>query len=359
MKPEKRLDNIKLMERVDSHGMCSRILGLSDQIADALDIAKGIRLPKRLKGNISEVIFSGVGGSAIGADLLKSYLARDLGLPLLVNRDYEIPAFTGNSTLFFALSYSGNTEETVTAYKRAKKRGAKIVAISSGGKLEALAGKDAIFHIKIPQGYPPRAAISFLTIAALGVLRRMALISDRSQDIRETADVFKKMALLMGPSVPFSSNEAKRAAAEINGRFPFLYGAESLASVVTRWRCQFAENSKILSSSNVLPEMNHNEIEGWESFRKSKDSFIALFLRCRCEGERVARRLDITKDLLSGRGVKTVEFTARGRGRLSGLFSLVFTGDIISFYLAVLRGVDPTPIDTITLLKDKLVKEKT
>lgn len=301
-------------------------------------------------------MFTGLGGSAIGADLVRSYLYFESKIPILVSRDYEIPAFVDSSTLVFAASYSGNTEETLCAYKEASKRGATIIAVSSGGKLKELAKGDNITFIGLPQGIPPRCAFGYQSIIPLVILGRLGLIKGQGAYINRAIRVLEELKdNSLSPKAAQKDNIAKAIAAKLHNKFTVIYSPSvhfDFCSI--RMRAQIAENSKALASSHVFPEMNHNEIVGWVSPKKLFKDFAVVMLRDKGAHPRVSLRMDITHDILKKEGIKVIEIWSRGDELLSRIFSLVYTGDFISYYLAILYGIDPTPVDRVTYLKEQL-----
>jgi len=335
------------MNKTDKFGMLNLLVKFPDQCADAFSVGKNFFVPQSYIGaGYKNIVFSGLGGSAIGADLLRSYLADEIKIPVFVNRDYTIPRFVGKDTLFLACSYSGDTEETLSSYAEAKQRGAKVIAMASGGKLGILAKEDKVPVIGIPGGYPPRAALGYSFFGWLDVLYKFGFIADKTEDVAVAIDDMKV----------FRDSEAKRLARELVGKYIIIYAANKhIDSVVVRWRSQLAENAKTLASTHLFPEMNHNETVGWEGPKKLLKDFVVVLLRDEGEHPRVAKRMDITKAMI-GKESKVIEVRSKGRNLLSRMFNLINTGDFTSYYLAVLNGVDPTPVEKIVYLKKELSK---
>lgn len=350
--------NLKNIRAIDKLDMLSLLLDFPKQCEDARLIADTLSL-KFDKGDFNKIVFLGIGGSAIGADLVRSYLCLELKVPILVLRGYTLPAYVDSSTLVFAVSYSGNTEETLSAFYDVGKRGAALIAISSGGALKEAALKDNLAFIQIPKGLPPRCALGFLSIIPLCVLAKMGLISNVGQHINQVIATLGELRNnSLNPNIGFKDNIAKALACQLLNRFAVIYSDSTHFDVcATRLRGQLAENSKALSSSHVLPEMNHNEIVGWSNPGRLFKNFLVILLRDKDTHPRVAKRMDITKDILKKQGVKVVEVWSRGEGLLSRIFSLIYIGDFVSYYLAILYGIDPTPVERITYLKDRLARE--
>lgn len=352
------LDNINEIKKTDRSGMLELIVKFPDQCAGAFSIGKDFFVPQSYIGaGYKNIVFSGLGASAIGADLLRSYLIDEIRIPIFVSRDYTLPRFVGKDSLFLACSYSGETEETLSSYAEAKQKGAKVIVMTSGGKLEIIAKEDKMPVVYIPGGNPPRAMLGYSFFSWLDVLYKFGFISDRTRDVEEAiADMKGFRDSDIGPQIASDDNIAKKLALELSGKYAIIYGANKhIDSVVVRWRSQIAENAKILASTHLFPEMNHNEIVGWESPKKLLKDFTVVMLRDESEHPRVAKRMEITKAMI-GKESKVIELQSKGRNLLSRMFNLIGTGDFVSYYLAVLNGIDPTPVEKIAYLKKELNK---
>lgn len=351
------LSDIKIIKELDKSKMLGLLLGLDEQCRRARDIGADFK-PQGISGDkVSNIVFTGLGGSAIGADLIRSYTADEIKIPIVINRNYTLPNFVNENTLLFASSYSGNTEETLSAYREAKEKRARIIAISSNGELEKLAKEDGVVLIKIPQGIPPRCALGYSFIPPLLTLSKLGFIGNKDKEIDQTIEVLNSLKKGLEAENPIDENIAKRIAITLHRKYPIIYGAnDHIDIVVTRWRGELAENGKHLASSHVFPEMNHNEIVGWDFPAELMTEFVVVFLRDSEDHKRVAKRMDITKEILRKKGINIIEVFSKGRGLLSRVMSLIFIGDMVSFYLAILNGVDPTPVDRVTYLKKELAK---
>jgi glucose/mannose-6-phosphate isomerase len=340
--------------RYDPSSMRTLLLKFPDQVLDAVRIGKKAPVAP-LPSRTSNVVVTGLGGSAIGGDLLRSYLSEELAIPFFVNRHYVLPAFVDSSTLVIVSSYSGNTEETIAAHKDAIRRKATIVCISSNGETEKLARKYGTPLITIPKGYPPRAAVGYSFFAPLLVLQRLKLISSRERDIKETVALLRRASKTYASLT--ESNPALSLAKELYGKLPIIYSPADRFDVVNlRWRGQLAENAKVLAFGHVLPEMNHNELVGWRILKRQMSQMAVVFLRDRHEHERVRVRMGITKDIIGEFAGKVLEVESEGTSLLTRMFSLIYLGDWVSYYLALLNGVDPTPVNVIDYLKRQLEK---
>jgi glucose/mannose-6-phosphate isomerase len=344
------LDDVR---RADPSGMYDILSRFPAQVEEALAIGRAARLPKAPRG-ITSIVLTGLGGSAIAGDLLRAYLARSLRVPLIVNRHYTLPAFVGRGTLVLVSSYSGNTEETNAAHRTALRRGAAVVCISSGGATSRLAKRHRTPLITIPGGLPPRGALGYSFFPLLLALTRMGFVPSRTREIAEAVSLLKAQAkTLADPGA--EGNPAVEVARMLDRRIGVLYAAADLLEpVVTRWRGQLAENAKTLAFGHTLPEMNHNEIVGWQVLTDVMKDMQVIFLRDTDDHPRVQARIDITRSLLLASTGRITEVWSRGAGRLARMMSLVQLGDWVSLYLAVMHGVDPMPVTAIDRLKNTL-----
>jgi len=304
---------------------------------------------------VAQVMVTGLGGSAIGGDLLRVYAQEEASIPFAVNRDYLLPAYVGPRTLVFAVSYSGNTEETLSAYDDARRRGAKIVALTSGGRLAEKAAADGFPVILVPGGISPRSASGYLFLPMIAVLQRLGILADASAQVEEACALLRRMRENLGPSCPEEENLSKQLARKFYQRLPVIYGTSGTTeTVAVRWKGQINENSKAMAYYNVFPELNHNEIVGTEKPDPLLQRLELVFLVDSADHPRVQARRQITQELIGERvgGISWVE--AQGTSRLARIYSLIYVGDYASVYLALLYGIDPTPVRLIDRLKQRL-----
>jgi glucose/mannose-6-phosphate isomerase len=349
--------NIASIKKIDKSNMLGLLLDFPSQFKVAKELSKqaNILFAKR---DFTRIVFAGLGGSAIGADLVRSYLYFESKLPISVCREYELPAYVDDSALVFISSYSGNTEETISAYAEAKEKGSSIIVVSSGGTLKEYARNDKVSFIEIPKGLPPRCALGYLSILPLCVLAKLGLIEDKANAIDNAAKLLEGLGKnKLNPRIGLKDNISKYIAGKLVNKFAVIYSSSvHFDAVVTRFKGQLNENSKALASSHVFPEMNHNEIMGWQNPGKLFKNFTVLMLRDKKMHPRVAKRMDITSSMLKKEGVNLIEIWSQGEDLLSRIFSLIYIGDFISYYLALLYGIDPTPVDRVTYLKNELAK---
>jgi glucose/mannose-6-phosphate isomerase len=277
-------------------------------------------------------------------------------VPFAVSRSYALPSYVGRKTLVVVSSYSGNTEETLSSYRDAIRRKARVLCITTGGEVERLARKHKHAFIKVPQGLQPRAALGYSFFPLLIALARLGFIRSQGRDIKETLSGLKfRSQIYRDPRNP--GNHPLKVASHLHGRLPIFYSAsDHLESVNVRWRGQVNENAKQLAFGNVLPEMNHNEIVGWKVNRELMKKLTVVFLRDRGTHPRVQLREEITKRIVRTYASDVLEVRSEGRSLLARIISLVYLGDWMSYYLAILNKQNPTPVKVIEYLKNELAK---
>ncbi len=347
------------IKKIDKSDMLGLLMDFPLQCKQAFDIARAAKILFE-KRDFTRVVCAGLGGSAIGADLARSYLYFECKIPITVCREYELPAYVDSSTLVFISSYSGNTEETISAYQDARKKGATLILISSGGAVKDYAVKEGLTFIEIPKGIPPRCALGFMTIIPLVVLNKLGITSDIAGELNEAIKVLEELKEEnLNPKVGKKDNIAKHIADKLFGKFAVIYSSSiHFDAVVTRFKGQLNENAKSLASTHVFPEMNHNEVTGWQNPKKLFKDFVVLMLKDKGMHPRVMARMKITTDILrDDEDVTVIDIWSRGEGLLSRMLSLIYIGDFVSFYLAILYGIDPTPVDRVTYLKKRLAQE--
>ena len=307
--------------------------------------------------NFKNIVVLGMGGSAIGGDLLSNYLADELSIPIVVIRGYDIPKFVDENSLVFAVSYSGNTEETISALKKCLEAKARVIALTSGGKLAALSQENNFPVIKVPAGIQPRAAISYLFFPVLKVLERLGLIKERSEEIEETLSILQEFSVEYSAKSLLENNLAKKVALSLYQHLPLVYGSEGLLEAVAmRWKTQINENSKWPCFWNVFSELDHNEIVGYEIENSINRQVKIVYLQDKEGSLRVEQRREITRKIIEDKVAEFIVCTTKGKGKLARMFSLIYLGDLASYYLAILNQVDPSPVACIEDLKKELAK---
>lgn len=352
------LDDPQRVRKIDARNMYRLIYEFPSQLRHALEIVKELPLPPVKSDEIKSIIMAGMGGSAIGGDLIRSYLASEIRLPFFVSRNYTLPHFVDTSSLVFVSSYSGNTEETLSAYEQAKQAGAKIISISSGGELLKRSQGDGFPFLKIPPGYPPRAALGYSFVPILVFLEKLGFTSSKIDELEKTIEFLSSKRKEYEMKENSENNKTKKIAAELFGKLPIIYsGADHFDAVAYRWKGQICENSKMLCFNNVFPEFNHNELVGWEILSDLQDRIVVIILKDRQDHPKIKRRMEIVGGIIRKKGVKLIEAESEGENLLSRIFSLIQLGDFVSFYLAILNKVDPTPVKLIDYLKGELAKQ--
>jgi len=346
------LDDPETYRILDRSGMAQLVVRFPEMAEEIWQSAMRLKLPSA--DDATAIVVLGMGGSGVGGDLLLSLLAPTFPVPVIVVKDRRVPAFVGPQSLVFACSFSGETEETLAAYEMAKDAGAPAVVISSGGALASLAAQRGDPVVALPPGLPPRAAVPYLFLPMVSALRRLTHMGELSGEWAEARGVLAALIEEVGPSARAERNPAKRLAGRLAGHLPAVYASSpTLAAAAYRWKCQFNENSKTLALWNTFPELTHNETVGWEDEALARQIAVVL-LREPDEEPAVARRVIATREVAFGAAVSVDEVRARGNSRLARLLSLVLFGDFVSVYLAILRGVDPTPVARIEEIKRRL-----
>jgi glucose/mannose-6-phosphate isomerase len=347
------LDQPDYCASIDPLSMRGLIQGFPDQVRDAAQRALLVSLPP--PDDVANIVITGLGGSAIGGDVVGTVVAESLRVPLIVNRDYRLPGFVSRVSVVFASSYSGNTEETLSAFGQAYDSGAYLVCFSSGGKLADAAHQRRLPLIRLPGGFPPRAALGYSSIAMLAALQSLGLIPDQASALSETVGVLESMSERIGPAVEESRNPAKSLARSLHGKIVAIYGSNSpLAPAAARWRGQIEENAKNLALHHLLPEMNHNELVGWECPDACLRSVAAVFLRDQGEHPQVRQRFELTREIVKRAAGMVQDVWSEGTSLLARLFSVIYFGDFVSLYLSYLNGKDPVPVHVIEYLKREL-----
>lgn len=325
------------------------IEGFSAQLLESIQIARSARLSA--PGPVRNVVVAGMGGSGIGGTLVKALTSREMTVPMEVSKSYDVPAFIDAGTLFLACSFSGNTEETLAAAEQARRQGARIVAITSGGKMGEFARTHGFDCITIPgRSNSPRASIGYSFVQIFLILHHYGLLpSAHLEEIEASARLLDA-----------SREEIRKKSLEITSffrnRLPILYGDSKMEAVLIRAQQQIAENSKQLSHVNVFPEMNHNELVGWKYPEATFANAATLLLRTSFDHPRTTIRLNVCRSIFEKIAGPVMELEAKGSDLISQSLYLIHVLDWVSFDLAEANGVDPFPVDVINFLKDELSK---
>jgi glucose/mannose-6-phosphate isomerase len=353
------LNDAEKIKAVDKSGMLNFCVNSAKHYREAAEIAKKITVNYPKPDN---VIIGGMGGSGIGGDLLKDWARNKTNVPIEVNRQYELPNYAGKKTLVVIVSYSGDTEESLSAFLDALRRKCMIFCISSGGALLKYAEKLKIPHVRVAGGMPPRAALPYLFVPLLFFMEKIGLVSRVGEEFDEAVSILEKISSENSPDGPVEGNFTKTLAVHIGKTVPVTYGFEFYRGVAKRFKQQFNENSKLPSKFEVFSELNHNEVVGWEGSGELGKCFSVIFIRDQAEPVEIKSRIETTKQIMKQKGLRMFEVQAQGKSVLARMLSTIIVGDFTSVYLAILNGVDPTPVKTINYLKDTLkengVKDK-
>jgi glucose/mannose-6-phosphate isomerase len=341
--------------QIDRSGLLSDILGMPEHLRDALwrvESASGLMEGWDSAGGL---IVAGMGGSAIGGGLARAALGDHASRPIAVMRGYGIPPWATPDTTVLCASYSGNTEETLACYDAAGYVGARRVVVTSGGRLAEQARADGVPVIPIPGGFQPRAAVAYLTVATLEVAALCGAGPRMTSEVDVAASHAEALVAEWGPE---GDDDAlsKTMARALVGTVPLIAGAGITAPIAYRWKTQLNENAKTPAFSHELPELDHNEIVGWEG-NDHLGPFSAVFLDDEDLHPRVRARIELTSWLLEPNASAVFRVQTRGQNAVERVFSLVLLGDLVSLYVAVLRGIDPTPVTVIERLKSQLSKK--
>jgi glucose/mannose-6-phosphate isomerase len=346
------LDDPRALRGTDASDMLGAVAAMGSDCRAAYAAGRAAEPLPDLTG-VSAVVFCGMGGSAVAGDVLRTAFRDRLPVPVDVNRSPALPAYAGSQTLVIVSSFSGETAETLSAFRQAAERGCRIVAITSGGTLAHESRERGIPVVPVPPGYQPRAALGHLTFAGLGALESAGLLPPIEDDVVETVEVLETASRASAVDVPTNANRGKGLAVWLGDRVPVTWGAEGIGAVAAmRWKTQMNENGKVPAFHASMSELDHNEVVGWVEPYGARYAVIGL----RHEGEEpeIAARFALSADIARNAGAVYDEVRAVGRSPLARLFSLITLGDAASCYEGLRRGIDPTPVTAIDRLKGAL-----
>ncbi len=351
-----QLDDLSTYPAFDPKAMQEKIKAMPAHLLDAWHIAQTSPLPEDYR-QVKRLVVLGMGGSAIGADLLGGLMAEAGTIPLEVVRSYNLPHFiAGPDTLVIGSSKSGDTEETLSAFTQAQERGTRLLAISTGGKIAALAERSGIPAWRFTFDGQPRAGVGYSFALLLGLVCRLGFYPDAAADLQQTAALLEAMQRNLLPEVPTAENPAKQLAQALYGKIPAIFGAGFLEPVARRWKGQFNENAKQWGLWEEMPELNHNLVVGLANPQAAVDHVAVIFLRSAFDHPRVGTRWDVTAELIQNNRLALHHVYGEGETHLQHMLSLIHLGDYVSYYLAALNDADPTPVDNIAYLKKRLAE---
>ncbi len=347
------LDRVEEIKKIDKSDILGHCVKTSIYCEDAVQRAKQVSVRYEKPRH---VVVVGMGGSAIGGEILRDWLLDELPIPIEVCRDYGLPAYANENTLVFAISCSGKTEETLSAFVDAVKRRCKTITITSGGHLLSFSQKLQVPHVIVPSELPSRVTLPYLFFPIPVFLEKLGVLQERKKQIQETIQTLKKLGRENSPETATRENPSKKLALELKETIPVIYGFRQYASIAHRLKTQFNENSKVPSKHDAFPELNHNEVVGWEASEALTKRFSVLLIRDPEEPPEIRHRIEATKSLVLHKAQKVLEVYARGESKLARMFSVLFIGDLASVYLAILRNTDPTPVEIINKIKEEMGK---
>ncbi len=349
-----RLDDSLELEQLDPGNMRDRLYHFPEQCMDAWNQGVRLELPDDY-GQIKNIVIAGMGGSAIGGELVADLLSSENIIPVEICRNYQLPSYVGTDSLVICSSYSGNTEETISACYDAMGKNAKVIVISSGGKLGEIALGAGIPYFSINYSGEPRTTVGYNFLAPMGILTRLGVYPSREGDIEEAIDNLNFLRHRLSPSVPVSENPAKELALSLESKLVVIYGAGILSGVARRWKAQLNENAKTWAFMETLPEADHNAVSGINWPKKMKDNIAVVMLQSLDLHERIKLRYRYTAELFQKSKIKQFIVDGIGEGKPAQILSAVMFGDYTSYYLGILNGEDPSRVDAIEYIKSMMV----
>lgn len=353
-----KLDDPAVYRLLDPSGMINRISDLAEQCRRAWSGTVALPMPADYS-NVDKVVVLGMGGSAIGGDVVRSLALKTGKAAVVVHRDYYLPRWVDERTLVIASSYSGNTEETITAFSEAIGTPARKLAITTGGRLQELAAEHGIPMFVFQYKAEPRAAFGYSFFSLLAFLHGLDIIAVDTEDVDEAINVLDKISTSLTIDIPHETNTAKQLASKLHGRLVVIYAADMLSRVADRWKAQINECSKGWAFAESFPELNHNAVVGYSFPDWINDRVSVVLLRSPLMSPRILTRYDVTGELLKNAGIATEVVEPQGNSELAQLMSAISLGDYVSYYLAILNGVDPSPVEPIDYLKQRLSESDT
>ncbi len=331
----------------DKENMLSVINSLPEQIKEAYSLGHKIQL----KGTPDKIFVCGMGGSSISGQLLEAYFRMlKIKIPIFNVQDYNLPEYADKNSLIFIVSYSGNTEESISCYREALRKNLNIIILTTGGKLEEYSRINRLPCVIVPKGYQPRNAIAYLFFPMLKILENAGIIASNSDDVKNLIDNLKK-------NQSSFDRIGYDIAMKLYGKLPVIYASSSFYSVAYRWKCEVNENTKIPAFCHKFPELDHNELNGYVNFSKINIPIHIVILQDQDDHRRIIKRMEITRKLikeLTNDDIKFTEITIRGDSILTKMFTTIYIGDLVSYYLAMNYATDPSPVNIIEKFKKEM-----
>jgi glucose/mannose-6-phosphate isomerase len=347
------LDDLDLFKKIDAGDMLTHIMTLPGQLEEGWQLGQQLSLGDEIA--YRQIIIAGMGGSAIGADMLAAFAAPVCRLPIHVHRDYDLPAWAqGQETLVILSSHSGDTEETISSYEAAVRNGCSTLAVTRGGKISLMARENGTLQWNFVHDGQPRSAVGFNFMLPLAFLCRKCLLPDAAKDVAAAVDLMRRQAAKLAPESPVASNLAKRMAGQLVNRWVTVVGAGYLAPIARRWKGQINEIAKAWAQFEFLPEIDHNTLAGIVNPDCQLQHMMTLFLQSSCDHPRNRRRMDLTRQSFMLEGLNTDFIKAVGDSPMEQIWSTLQFGDFLAYYLAMAYQIDPTPIPAIQGFKQQM-----
>jgi glucose/mannose-6-phosphate isomerase len=350
------LDDVSRLRSIDRSRMLPILQHTPEDLQEAIKISQPYSTGTAGHSIPSKVVIVGIGGSSIAGDVISNWLSDDVTVPILVSRGLHLPRFAGKDTLVIATSYSGDTNETLGQFDEARRRGCILHVITSGGRLNKISKECDVPVTLLKSGIPPRTAFPQIIVAVSSILRDHDIIRDLS-DIQSAGEDLKKIREKLDFAKDTNQNPAKQMALKLVRKFPVIYSLDRMSGTARRLKNQLNENSKVHSKFDVIPEICHNEVESWPELASDiwRSRFSVILIRDDNEDEKERRIVEGTMAFLRRLEIQDLlEIKGTGSNRLAKLLSAIYMGDYVSFYLAIARGIDPTPINEILRLKKEI-----
>jgi glucose/mannose-6-phosphate isomerase len=344
------LDGLSVHRKYDTSGMLAHLKHFPEQCHSAWNKVENYGLPSDY-AQVNKVVILGMGGSAIGGEVVSNFVMAESNIPVWIHRDFDLPRFIDEKTLVIAVSYSGNTEETLSAFHQLMQTPAKKLVLTSGGRLAELAVKENIFLSIIDYPAPPRATFAYMFASLVGIFTKLGMLSEKSVDIKQAITALTQTVDELDITVPQESNPAKQLAIKLYGKAPVVYGAGLLSPVARRWKTQFNENSKNWAFFELFPELIHNAIVGYNFPPQAKKHYFGILLRMSSLHPRIKIQYDVVLKLMEESGIAHDVIDATGENTFTQVLGLILLGDFVSYYLAILNREDPTPVEPINFIK--------
>jgi glucose/mannose-6-phosphate isomerase len=351
------LDSPLVHQKYDRSVMFNHPKQFPEQCYNAWDKVMKYKLPADYS-QVNKVVISGMGGSAIGGEVVSDLLKAENTVPVFIQRDFNLPRFVDDKTLLIVVSYSGNTEETLSAFQDLMRTPAKKLVLTSGGRLGELAQKENVFLSIIDYPAPPRAAFPYIFGSLVGIFNKLGISSEKSTDMQKTISFLKQMVGELDIAVPSESNRAKQLAQLLHNNIIVIYGAGVLTGVARRWKTQFNENSKNWAFFEIFPELTHNAVVGYSFPMRARKAVFIVLLKASSLHPRVKVQYEAVTKILEENGIPFQAISGAGENTFTQVLGLILLGDFTSYYLAILNRADPTPASVINFVKQYLVEHQ-